>query len=81
MPLEAMSRFVPVRVGDQDAVQLTLHAGLGCGELLALCLGGVADRWEYVLAGDPIAKQIALTEPAAGPGETVASRDKFPSRR
>jgi class 3 adenylate cyclase len=58
-------------------VQLTLHAGLCAGPLACCVLGGGTlqpRRFEFVVCGAPLA-QLALSEPAAKPGETVLSPD------
>eukprot|EP00038_Savillea_parva_P004006 m.132924 g.132924 ORF g.132924 m.132924 type:complete len:1339 (+) comp11346_c1_seq2:580-4596(+) len=57
-----------------EGVTLSLHMGLGCGDLTTLHVGGVFDRHEFVVAGDPI-KQISIAEPAAQAGETVVSAE------
>ncbi len=51
---------------------LGMKIGLGAGEVLAAQVGGVRDRWEYVIAGDPL-RQVALAEHQAGPGQVVLS--------
>lgn len=57
-------------------VHLKLHMGIGCGQLTAVHVGGVFRRWEYILAGPPMA-QIAVAEPQARPGETVVSPEAW----
>ena len=57
-------------------VTLRLHMGIGCGDLTAVHVGGVFKRWEYILAGPPMA-QIAVAEPLAKPGETVVSPEAW----
>jgi class 3 adenylate cyclase len=54
-------------------VDLTLHCGLGVGPLKFLVLGGKRNRFEVTVAGEPIHHQLAIAEPAAGPGQTVMS--------
>ena len=34
--------------------RLSVHCGVGCGEVFAFHVGGVKDRWEYVITGDPV---------------------------
>ena len=53
-------------------VRLKMHIGIGCGLLTAVHVGGVFKRWEYILAGPPMA-EIAAAEPLALPGETAVS--------
>eukprot|EP00054_Salpingoeca_dolichothecata_P023737 m.159329 g.159329 ORF g.159329 m.159329 type:complete len:1404 (+) comp24791_c0_seq2:67-4278(+) len=57
-------------------VQLSLHMGIGCGKLTAVHVGGIFDRWEYILAGPPVA-QIAIAEPLAKSKETVLSPEAY----
>ncbi|MCT7949594.1 AAA family ATPase [Ancylothrix sp. C2] len=52
--------------------QLQLHIGIGAGELKEFYTGGSADKWEYFVAGEPIA-QVASAEIAAGTGEACIS--------
>ncbi len=52
--------------------QLQLHIGIGAGELKEFYIGGSNGRWEYFVAGEPIA-QVALAETAAGIGEVCLS--------
>jgi class 3 adenylate cyclase len=46
--------------------------GVGVGTVYAFRVGGVLERWEYVVAGDPL-RQVAEAEHTAGPGETIIS--------
>lgn len=52
--------------------QLRLHIGMGAGELKEFYIGGTNGRWEYLVAGEPIA-QVALAETAAAIGEACLS--------
>jgi len=56
----------------EGGVHLTLHIGVGAGDIAILKVGGAQDRFEYVIAGTPM-EQIAIAEPLAGSGETVLS--------
>jgi predicted ATPase/class 3 adenylate cyclase len=53
-------------------VALGMKIGIGAGEILAAQVGGVRDRWEYVIAGDPL-RQVAQAEHQANRGEIVLS--------
>jgi len=55
-----------------EGVLLSMHMGLGSGAVTTLYVGGMFARWEYVVAGDPN-MQVAIAEPLAGAGETIAS--------
>ncbi len=67
----AMTEFasLPTSVGP---VALGMKIGLGAGPLLEAWVGGVDDRWEYVIAGDPL-RQVAQAEHQAARGEIVLS--------
>jgi hypothetical protein len=48
-----------VAIKDDDPakqVTLRLHMGIGCGNLTSVHVGGVFKRWEYILAGPPMAQ-------------------------
>ncbi|CDJ50308.1 hypothetical protein, conserved [Eimeria brunetti] len=47
---------------------LTLHIGAGFGRVTILQVGGIMDRWEYVVAGAPL-EEISIAEPLAGTGK------------
>ncbi|HSH05281.1 MAG TPA: tetratricopeptide repeat protein [Anaerolineae bacterium] len=53
-------------------VPLGLKVGIGVGELTSLQVGGVSDRWEYVMAGDPL-RQVGLAEKRAERGDIILS--------
>ncbi len=55
-----------------EGLVLSLKAGLGAGEVWAASVGGVDNRWNYVVGGDPLA-QMAAAEEVAGLGEVVLS--------
>jgi len=56
----------------EGGVRLTLHIGVGAGDVTILQVGGDQNRYEYVIAGQPL-EQIAIAEPLAASGETVLS--------
>ncbi len=53
-------------------VALGMKIGLGAGEIIAAQVGGQHDRWEYVVAGDPL-RQMAQAEHHAQRGEIILS--------
>eukprot|EP01047_Picozoa_sp_COSAG01_P005965 COSAG01_NODE_211_length_21847_cov_17.992781_8_plen_1325_part_00 len=57
-----------------EGVALTAHTGIGVGEVTGFLVGGVFNRSEYAVIGEPVF-QIASAEPAAGNGETVISSE------
>jgi len=56
----------------KESCLLDLHMGIGVGDMVGIHVGGVNDRWEYVLAGSP-KRQIAIAEPLALSGQTAVS--------
>ena len=52
--------------------RLSVHCGLGVGDMIGYHVGGVNNRWEYTITGDPIA-QIGSAEPEAEAGQLVIS--------
>lgn len=53
-------------------IALAVKIGIGVGTVQAFRVGGVLERWEYVVAGDPL-RQVAEAEHAATAGETLLS--------
>jgi len=63
------------KVGNtRGAINLSVHCGVGCGDVVCYHVGGYSNRWEYVVTGPPI-EQIGRAEPEASPGETVLSQE------
>jgi predicted ATPase/class 3 adenylate cyclase len=67
----AMAEFTSLDTS-VGAVELGMKIAIGAGEVLALSVGGVRGRWQYVIAGDPL-RQVAEAEHAARRGETRLS--------
>jgi class 3 adenylate cyclase/tetratricopeptide (TPR) repeat protein len=53
-------------------IVLSLKAGIGAGEVWAGSVGGVRDRWLFLVGGDPL-EQMATAERQARGGEVVLS--------
>ena len=51
---------------------LTLHSGVGAGELTGIYVGGVANRIEYLIDGKPLT-QVSACEKDAASGEVFIS--------
>ncbi len=68
---EAMAEFNLLGTS-LGAITLEMRIGIGAGSVLAMQVGGVYGRWEYVIAGDPV-RQAAEAELRAAPGEIVLS--------
>lgn len=66
---QSMSDFTTV-----DGSRLFLQVGIGAGDVYSVHLGGVFDRWEYLLSGTPLV-QMSLAKHQASPGNVVLSAD------
>src|SRR5262249_20332916 len=55
-----------------EDVTLSLKVGIGAGQQVVMCLGGVRDRWELLVAGEPL-EQVGVAEHQAQPGDVVLS--------
>ncbi len=53
-------------------VHLALHLSIGAGALAVVHVGGVFDRWEFVVVGEPL-EQVRQAEPYAAPGQVILS--------
>lgn len=53
-------------------ISLALKVSIGAGPLLAMEVGGVRGRWDYVLAGDPL-RQVSEADKRAGRGQVLLS--------
>ncbi len=67
--LQQHNNFRPTGTAE---INLTLHTGLGCGELSGLYVGGVDGMWEYFIGGEPIHQMSEAGEVAAS-GEVMLS--------
>ncbi len=67
----AMSEFATLETS-VGPVALGMKIGIGAGEVLAAQLGGVRNRWEYLIAGDPL-RQVTQAEHQARRGEVALS--------
>lgn len=57
-----------------DDVRLSLHIGVGAGEVMNLHLGGINGSWEFLMAGHPLS-QMAIAEEQAKSGEVCISKE------
>lgn len=53
-----------------EGIRLSSKAGIACGDVTAMHVGGVFDRWELMLAGAPLI-QMGTAEHQARPGDLV----------
>jgi class 3 adenylate cyclase/tetratricopeptide (TPR) repeat protein len=67
----AMDEFATLETS-AGPVALGMKIGIGAGEVLALRVGGIQERWEYVIAGEPL-RQVAQAEHQARRGEIILS--------
>jgi class 3 adenylate cyclase/predicted ATPase len=67
----AMAEFATLSTS-VGSVALGMKIAIGAGEVLGLSVGGVFDRWQYIIAGEPLA-QVAEAEHIARRGEIVLS--------
>ena len=70
--LQAQSSDSPMTTSLIGDIELRIKIGIGCGEVVAMEVGGLLGRWEYVIAGAPI-EQAALCESQAAPGDVLLS--------
>ena len=59
-----------------EGIRLTQRVGIGAGEVLVRRLGGVFGRWEFMVAGAPLA-QIGRAGGLAQPGQVVLSPEAW----
>lgn len=55
-----------------QGTRLSLRIGISAGEVYAIHLGGKHGRWEFMVAGQPLA-EMSLAEQQAQPGEVIVS--------
>ncbi len=59
-----------------EGIRLACKVGIGAGEVATMLVGGVRERWELLVAGDPLV-QMGRAEHHARPGEVVLSREAW----
>ncbi|MBA3531332.1 MAG: adenylate/guanylate cyclase domain-containing protein, partial [Ardenticatenales bacterium] len=59
-----------------EGVRLSMRVGIGAGEVSVVHLGGVYQRWEPLVVGEPLA-QVSRAEQAALPGEVLLSPEAW----
>ena len=72
--LAVQSRMAGYEVG--NGLRLALKAGVACGELQAMHVGGVRNRWEFVITGKPLA-DMGIAEHLARAGDVVIAPDAW----
>ncbi len=55
-----------------EGTPLLLQIGIGAGDVYSVYLGGVFDRWEFLLSGGPLV-QMSIAKEQASPGTVVLS--------
>jgi class 3 adenylate cyclase/tetratricopeptide (TPR) repeat protein len=56
----------------EDGIPLSVRIGIGAGDVSVVHLGGVFNRWEVLVGGDPVVQSHAA-ERRANPGEVILS--------
>ena len=59
-----------------DGIHLFLKVSIGAGEVLAAHIGGMDDRWEFLVGGSPLV-QMGIAENQAQPGDVVLSTEAW----
>lgn len=59
-----------------ESFRLRMKLAIGVGEVWCEHLGGVYDRWEFLLAGPPLA-QVGAANDHARPGDTIVSKEAW----
>ncbi|MGH8630012.1 MAG: adenylate/guanylate cyclase domain-containing protein, partial [Burkholderiales bacterium] len=59
-----------------ENVRLSLRVGVSAGDLFAVHLGGVDDRWEFLVAGAPLARLETIKQQAQ-PGDAILSPEAW----
>ena len=59
-----------------EGLRLSMKLAIGAGEVLSEHLGGVFDRWELLIAGQPLA-QVGVANGRAEPGDIVVSAEAW----
>ncbi len=67
----AMPEFAALETS-VGAVELGMKICIGAGAMVALQVGGILERWEYLVAGEPL-RQIAAAEPLMKRGALLLS--------
>jgi class 3 adenylate cyclase/tetratricopeptide (TPR) repeat protein len=59
-----------------DGIRLSMRIAVGAGEVVAMTLGGLRDRWELLLVGKPLV-QLGEAFKQAEPGQVVLSPEAW----
>ena len=59
-----------------EGLRLSMKLAIGAGEVLTEHLGGVFDRWELLVAGQPLA-QVGVANGKADPGDIMVSAEAW----
>lgn len=68
--LELQRQLDRTKIG--SGMELSLRIGVGAGPLLAQMVGGLYDRWEFLIGGDAV-DQVGRAQKQAEPGQVVIS--------
>lgn len=59
-----------------DGLKLSLRVGIGAGDITTANVGGVFNRWEFIVVGEPV-NQSTAAEHQAKPGQVVLSPEAW----
>lgn len=59
-----------------DDVRLSLKLAIGAGTVVTATLGGIRERWEFLVAGPPLA-QVGAANGHASPGQTLCAPEAW----
>jgi class 3 adenylate cyclase/tetratricopeptide (TPR) repeat protein len=80
LAMQAKMKDFSTLVTSRGHASLTMAVGIGAGQILACNVGGELERWEYVVAGAPLA-QMTRAEQYAQPGQIVFSPEAWQEAR
>ena len=69
--------LVALDIHPTESCRMTVHCGVAFGTAHGFLVGGVYDRWEYVITGSAI-DGVCSAESIAGPGEVVLHMEDLP---
>ena len=79
LTVASVAQRIQARMNDFEVgedVRLSLKVAVGAGQVAALQLGGVFNRWELLVAGSPLS-QVGIANGQAVPGDLVLSPEAW----
>src|SRR6476646_11549859 len=59
-----------------EGISLSLRVVVGVGDIFATHIGGLYQRWEFLIAGSPLV-QVSIAKPQTEPGEVILSPEAW----